>query len=75
MIMSFRKYPQGFTDIDNQKITKYFGTYYEFRKKKRYREDYIRQYGTTKTIKRQRSLFAKILQEKIKNGSWQTEAI
>lgn len=33
-------------DIDNQKITKYFGTYYEFRRKKALlREDYIRQYG------------------------------
>ena len=41
-------------DIDNQKITKYFGTYYEFRRKKALlREDYIRQYvAQQKTIKK-----------------------
>ena len=41
-------------DIDNQKITKYFGTYSEFRRKKALlREDYIRQYvAQQKTIKK-----------------------
>ncbi|MEY8495912.1 ABC-F family ATP-binding cassette domain-containing protein [Lachnospiraceae bacterium 29-91] len=41
-------------DIDNEKITKYFGTYSEFtRKKALLREDYIRQYAAQqKTIKK-----------------------
>ncbi len=41
-------------DIDNEKITKYFGTYSEFtRKKTLLREDYIRQYAAQqKTIKK-----------------------
>ena len=41
-------------DIDNEKITKYFGTYSEFtRKKTLLREDYIRQYAAQqKTIRK-----------------------
>ena len=48
-------------DIDNQKITKYFGTYYEFRRKKALlREDYIRQYvAQQKTIKKTKEFIRK----------------
>ena len=50
-------------DIDNDTITKYYGTYSEFlRKKTLLREDYIRQYSAQqKEIKKQRSLLGKIL--------------
>lgn len=50
-------------DIDNDTITKYYGTYSEFlRKKTLLREDYIRQYSAQqKEIKKQRSSLGKIL--------------
>ena len=48
------KISMGICDIDNEKTTKYFGTYSEFtRKKTLLREDYIRQYAAQqKTIKK-----------------------
>ena len=59
-------------DIDNHKITKYYGTYSEFlRKKTALREDYIRQYSAQqKEIKKTE----KYSRKKIKNGKGQTKA-
>lgn len=48
-------------DIDNYKITKYYGNYSEFLKKKvLLREDYVRQYtAQQKEIKKQKNLLEK----------------
>lgn len=62
MIMLFRKISNRICDIDNHKITKYYGTYSEFlRKKTALREDYIRQYSAQqKEIKKTEEFIRKI---------------
>lgn len=60
-------------DIDNDTITKYYGTYSEFlRKKTLLREDYIRQYAAQqKEIKKLRNLSERILQ--VERQKWQED--
>ena len=64
-------------DIDNDTITKYYGTYSEFlRKKTLLREDYVRQYAASKRKLKRRGIYTEEHSgKKSKNGEGTTKQL